>query len=329
MDLKELRYFRAIAELGSFSKAAAFLNVAQPALSRQIQKLEHDLGVTLLLRTARGVTATTAGKALLSHTVGLENEMANVRRDVSRFAEHAFGFLNIAAGAPHSTLLMPGVIKRYKEAYPDVSIHIIDGYSGDLTESLLGRKLELAVVDAPTHPHADLHVYPLWMEPLHLVGPASQRDSEIFSRAVVDLQTVANLPLIASDSRHAIRRTIEAAFSRKGLKLRPTLEVDGYHLILEMVKAGLGYALLPQCTFYDRLKDGQLVHVEVRPTIRRIISIVTRAELLRDRIVMPLIELIKKEAPLIAATERYGPAALWTSERRELGSASEEAAFSF
>lgn len=328
MDLKELRYFRAIAELGSFSKAAAFLNVAQPALSRQIQKLEHDLGVTLLLRTARGVTATTAGMALLSHTVDLEHEMANVRRDVSRFAEHPFGALNIAAGAPHSTLMMPNVIKRYRDAYPDVAIHIIDGFSGDLTESLLGRRLDLAVVDAPTHPHADLHVYPLWMEPIHLVGSASERDAEIFARPFIDLQAVVGLPLITSDVRQPIRRTIEAGFSRKGLKLRPVLEVDGYHLILEMVKAGLGYAMLPKCTFHDRIQSGELVHVEIRPAVRRIISIVTRAELLKDRIVMPLIDLIKNEAPRIAATERYGPAALWTRDEREWGIDSEEAAFS-
>jgi DNA-binding transcriptional LysR family regulator len=83
VDLKDLKYFRAIAECGTFSKAAAHLRVAQPALSRKIQKLENDLGVQLLQRTARGVTATEAGRVLLGRTQELEQALEDIRREVT------------------------------------------------------------------------------------------------------------------------------------------------------------------------------------------------------------------------------------------------------
>ena len=97
MDLRELRYFRAIAECGTFSRAAAQLNVAQPALSRQVKKLEHELGVELLRRTSRGVVPTEAGQALLQRTTMLEQEVDAARRYVSSMADKVTGALSVAS----------------------------------------------------------------------------------------------------------------------------------------------------------------------------------------------------------------------------------------
>ena len=91
MDLKDLKYFRTIAECGSISKAAAHLRVAQPAVSRKILKLEHDLGVQLLRRTSRGVTPTEAGQVLLQRSIDLERSIDETRREVARYAERPTG----------------------------------------------------------------------------------------------------------------------------------------------------------------------------------------------------------------------------------------------
>lgn len=314
MDLKELRYFRAIVECGTLTKASAYLRVAQPALSRQIRKLEHDLGVELLRRTSRGVTPTPAGVALLQRTVNLEHELDVARREVSGFAKRVTGNLHLAVQYPVSTLVMPEIVKAYSRQYPDVALHVVDGVSRSITDGLLSEAIDMAIVDTPSHEHVDLTVFPLWVESLRLVGPRSATFSPLFKRGTATIADVAELSIIIPSKNHAVRRLTEAAFARNHLPFRPAIEADGALMICEMIKAGLGYTLMPPCTYYQMLQQGDLAAIEVRPTIRRVISLVMRTVLLADNMAAPLIELIKQAAPRLAATEQFGPAMLWHDE---------------
>ncbi|AUW58173.1 hypothetical protein C1T17_08700 [Sphingobium sp. SCG-1] len=313
MDLKELRYFRAIVHCGTMCKAAAHLRIAQPALTRQVQKLEHDLGVQLLRRTTRGVTPTPAGLSLMKRTTHLENELDDIRREVSGFAERVTGSLHFAMQYPLTTLMVPDLIVDFKQAYPDVSLHVIENVSRSITDGLLSEQLDLAVVDSPSHDHADLTIIPLWIERLRLVGPASAAKSLLFRKPAATIKDIAALPMIMPTQHHALRRLAEAAFAREKMQFHPALEIDGASTICETVRRGLGYTLMPQAGFHALEQEGGLVAMDVKPEIRRVVSIVTRTVLLQDTKTAALIAKIRDMAPAVAAMPILGPATLYQS----------------
>jgi LysR family nitrogen assimilation transcriptional regulator len=293
VDLKDLKYFRTIAECGSISKAAAHLRVAQPAVSRKILKLEHDLGVQLLRRTSRGVTPTEAGQVLLQRSIDLERSIDETRREVARYAERPTGAFRVAIQSPLSQIMVPELVREYRDKYPNISLELTEGFSGDLIDGLLDGLIDVAIVDTPGHPHADLNCSPLWVETLMLVAQ------------------LARLPIIMPSRRHAIRRLVDVAFERQRLKFQPSIEANGALMIFEMVKAGLGYTLMPSSGTYPWAIAGELVSVPVHPEVRRTISLVTRTALIQEPTVTSFRAFVNALAPRIAALPRLGPAKLY------------------
>lgn len=315
MDLKELHYFRAIAEAGTFAKAAANLRIAQPALSRQMRKLEHGLGVELLNRSSRGVTPTPAGLALLKRTVELEEQIEDARREVCAFSDQVVGSLRIAAPYPVSTIMLPELLQSYRERFPNVALHAIDGFSGNITDSLLQGRLDVAIASPTTHLHVDLTVFPLWTSELRLVAPASAASLPLFANEVIALSDLASMPLIMPSAANAIRRIVDNAFTRQQLRFVPTIESDGPLLTFAMVRAGLGYTLFPHSTFAPQEEAGELISRSVKPTILRTISIVTRTKLLNERPVAHFVEMTKAATIALARNDRFRSISLYDQEQ--------------
>ncbi len=313
MDLKELRYFRTIVQCGTFSKAAAHLRIAQPALSRQMQKLEHSLGVELLRRTSRGVTPTEAGQALLHRTIQFEQEIDETRREVAKYADRPTGAMRVAVQMPLSLIMMPELVKAYRTSFPDVVLELTEGFSGDLIDGLLDRRLDAAIVDAPSHLHADLTCSPLWVETLQLVCPAAGAAAEQFGAGPVPLAELAKLPIIMPSRKYAIRRLVDAAFERHRLKFRPIFEANGSFMIFELVKSGFGCTLMPSSGSYPWIVNGELRALDVRPAIRRTINLVTRTALLHERPIVSFRTIVEAIAPRIAGSKRLAHAALYPS----------------
>lgn len=321
MDLRELRYFRAIAECGTFSRAAARLNVAQPALSRQVKKLEHELGVELLRRNTRGVVPTEAGRALLQRTASLEQDLGATRRYVSAMAARMTGTLSVAVQSPVSLFLLPQLVKEYRSRYPGVTLHLREGYSGDIMEAMIAGQVDIAIVDKPSHPHVDLVARPLWIETFSLVGPPGAPATSREPGAVASFADLAQLAIIVPSRRHVVRRLLDAAFERRSLKFQPLFEADGALMIFEMVKEGLGYTVMPNCTCHPFVTKGELSSIPIRPAIRRPISIVTRAALDEDRVVTAFRAMVSTTAPTAATAQRFGPLAFYkTAPQPEAGS---------
>lgn len=317
MDLKDLRYFRMIAQCGSFSKAAAHLRVAQPALSRKIQKLEHGLGVKLLRRAARGITPTDAGQILLQRTIKFEHEIDEMRREIARFAENAIGVLRVAIQSPLSLVIVPDLVRAYQISHPGVTLELTEGFSGDLIDGLLQEQIDLAIVDAPSHPHADLNCAPLWVETLRLVGPAGGLIAERYAKEPVPVPELSKLPIIMPCQKHAVRRLVDAAFERHHLRFQPAIEANGSLMILQLVKAGFGYTVLSSNGVYPWVASGELETARVHPSIRRTMSIVTRTAVLNEPMVASFRSLVKAIAPGVAGKKRFGPAALYLTDRME------------
>ena len=150
MDLRQLEYFVRIAELGSFTRAASMLGVAQPALSRQVRLLEVELRQSLLLRNGRGVTTTEAGKVLLEHGRGILHQVERAREDLGRVGGTLAG--RVAVGLPPTVARMMAVelTREFRRRLPQAALSISEGLSVSMQERLIAGRLDIALLYNPT-----------------------------------------------------------------------------------------------------------------------------------------------------------------------------------
>src|SRR5208283_1448885 len=145
MELRHLRYFLAVGEALSFTKAAAQLRVAQPALSRQVQDLEDELGVDLLKRSRRGVILTAEGKLFLDEARELLNRADETVEKVQALARGHYGELHVGYAASPSVELLPPALAAFQKAFPRVNVVLHDISRNEIVEGLRGGTLHLAV----------------------------------------------------------------------------------------------------------------------------------------------------------------------------------------
>ncbi len=248
MNLKQLEYFVAVAELGSFSKAAVILNIAQPALSRQVRLLETDLHVTLLMRNGRGVVLTEAGKRLFDHSVGILQLVSRVREDIEASRDVPSG--RIVVGLPPSMgrLLTLPLVEGFRRALPKARLTIVEGLSAHLAEWISTGRVDIGLLHNP-EPQPALEVTPVLEEPLGLVSPAGKGAAKggakkVSLRGTATLAELTRLPLILPERTHAIRKLLETQAALAGHKLGVSLEVSSVQSILDLVRAGHGHAVL-------------------------------------------------------------------------------------
>ncbi|RZJ25518.1 MAG: LysR family transcriptional regulator, partial [Haliea sp.] len=168
MDLKQLEYFVRVAELGSFTRAAVALDVAQPALSRQVRLLEVELRQNLLTRNGRGAAPTEAGKLLLEHGRGILHQVERAREELGRVRGALAG--RVAIGLPPSVAKVMAVplIRELRLRLPDASLSISEGLSVGMHESLANGRLDIALLYNAI-PAPDIELTPLLEEQLFLV----------------------------------------------------------------------------------------------------------------------------------------------------------------
>lgn len=241
MDLKQLEYFVRVAELGSFTRASILLDIAQPALSRQVRMLELEFEQNLLLRNGRGVVTTDAGKLLLEYGRGILYQVERMREELGRARGALVG--HVALGLPPSLLkiLAVPIFREFKENFPAAKLAIREGMSTGMHESLVSGRLDVALLYNAT-PSPDVDLTPLLEEELFLVSP--ETDSRPTTPVAID--ELPEYPLIVPSRPNAIRMLIESALANLGLRPSIAFEVDGINAILDLVGEGFGYAILSQ-----------------------------------------------------------------------------------
>jgi LysR family nitrogen assimilation transcriptional regulator len=241
MDLKQLRTFRAVAELGSLSKAADRLRAAQPALSRHIKLLEHELRVELFVRNGRGMLLTSAGRMLLDRTTGLIRQIEQVSDDLKSANGNPSGRVILGMVPTVSAVLSGRFARRVLDEFPDISLRIVESYGGHLVEWLHRAEMDLAIIYGPA---VDLHlsVQSIGREDIAVVGPPG---SGLSKRKHVDLKWLVKQRLILPSISHGLRALLEKAAARERLKLTPLIEADSYRAQISLMEQGLGYTLLP------------------------------------------------------------------------------------
>jgi LysR family transcriptional regulator, nitrogen assimilation regulatory protein len=253
VNLKQLEYFVSVAELGSFSKASLILNIAQPALSRQVRLLETDLHVTLLMRNGRGVVLTEAGKRLFDHSVVILQLMSRVREDLESTRGEPAGRLVVGLPPSMGRLLTLPLVDGFRRSLPKARLAIVEGLSAHLAEWISTGRVDVGLLHNPES-QAALELMPVLEEPLGMVSPAGAKPGKKVgagdapqAASLGDTVTLAELtqfPLILPERSHAIRKLLETQAALSGHKLNVALEISSVQSILELVRAGHGHAIL-------------------------------------------------------------------------------------
>lgn len=275
MDLKQLEYFVRVAELGSFTRAAAALDVAQPALSRQVRLLEVELRQNLLVRNGRGAVPTEAGKLLLEHGRGILHQVARTREEMGRVRGALAG--RVAIGLPPSLarVLTVPLTRAFRAQLPEASLSISEALSATTQEWLLTGRLDIAVL-YNAQPTPELDITPLHDEELVLVQARKPGQAESAAQKPIDLADVARLPLVIPSRPNAIRMHVETELAGIGCKPTIALEIDGVSAILDLVADGAGVALLSRIAVASTAQPSQFqVRAVTNPPLAPRLSIAT------------------------------------------------------
>lgn len=277
VDLKQLEYFVRVADLGSFTRAAAALNIAQPALSRQVRQLEVELRQTLLLRNGRGATPSEAGKLLLEHSRGILHQVQRAREELGRVRGALAG--RVAIGLPTSLarVLTVPLTRQFRAQMPDASISISEALSTSLQDGLVNGRLDVAVLYNAQR-GSEIDLLPLTEEELVLVSARPPGLAEDPPPGPIALRTLAAKPLVIPSRPNAIRMHVEAAMAGIGCRPNIALEIDGVSAILDLVADGAGSALLSRNAVASSIKPSAfLLRAVCDPPLRTRLSIATSA----------------------------------------------------
>jgi LysR family nitrogen assimilation transcriptional regulator len=281
MDIRQLRTFSCVAELGSLSKASDTLRVAQPALSRQIKLLEHELRAELFTRNGRGMVLTDAGRLLLARTAGIVRQIDQVRDEIQSSGGPPSGRVVLGLVPTVSCVISARLARRTVDKYPGISLCIVESYSGHLMEWLHRGEMDLALIYGPS---SDLHltVQSLGRDPIVAVGP---RGSGLSERKQVDIGWLLRQRLVLPSHSHGLRALIEQAAAKKKLKLDVKLEADSFRVLTSLVEEGLGYTLLPPSSVRHEVAAGRLETPIDHPgsTAITLVSELLRSELVACR----------------------------------------------
>lgn len=317
MDLRTLRYFIAVLEAGSLSRAAGSLYVAQPALTAQIKKLEAELGAQLFERSHAGVTPTLAGLQLYEDARRLLSDADAVRERIQRLPQGPEGSVTVAAPFLLASLLLGPVLAALKSSHPRIRVFVLDDLSLMVRKAMLDRRADVGIlVDTPQLDH--LHCMPLARESIFLCGHDTDGTVAPLLRAPgpgghpeIDFAQAARLPLVLQSRRFAIRQAVEEAASRQGVGLNVVHEHDSARVIRSLYQCGAGFTFSPACSLAESphasRKDWIVARV-VRPELQRAYSLATSA----DRAVDAATQIVAQA--LVRETTRLVQDGIWQAE---------------
>lgn len=252
MDIKQLRSFVIISETKNITKAAALLNIVQPAVSKQIHLLEEELGVELFERSRHGMNLTHEGKVLEGYARRVLKEIESAKMELTSSDAALKGTVNIGILASLSELLSISLMRVIKNKYPDVSLKISVGYSGHLQEWLEAGDIDLALLYASTSSKF-IDIQPIISEQLWLIGAY---DSELNAHQAVELEQISAYPLILPYAPHRLRTLIEQGFNRENYPLNISAEINDLNVQKQLVKEGFGYTILPLVCMKNDLQQN-------------------------------------------------------------------------
>lgn len=297
MEIHQLRYFVAIAEAGSFSRAAERCRVAQPSLSQQIQKLERDLGQTLFDRLPRGAALTEAGDALLPRARRILAEVRAASGEIERDLESGRVPLAVGAIPTMAPYLLPPVLRRLTAEFPDCELTVREDLTERLVEALVDLELDCAIMSTPVD-HRLVEVEILGEERLLL---AAHRDLTLPSASKVALDILRAQPSIVLHEMHCLGEQIRDFCEAAELTQKIVCRSTQLHTVQRLVAMGMGISLVPEMAIPPGTSDGEETNGSLRyspvPNLdpSREISVVWRKDRSRPRLALRFVELVRED----------------------------------
>ena len=282
MDLKQIESFVRVAELGSFTRAAASLGMPQPLLSRHVRQLEVELRQTFLWRNGRGVTLTEAGAVLLAHGRGILHQVAVAREELGAVRGALAGHVSIGLPPSLSRLVAVPLTRAFRQQLPNAQLTLTEGFSVTLNDSLRSGRLDIALL-YNVLPTPELEVQLLHREALVLISSSASLAQHPLAtparlKSRMELVDAAKLPLILPSRPNAFRILIDTELQRLGCTPDIVMEVDGLNAILDLVREGLGFAVLPPYTLSNLVQPHPFsVHSLHSPKLMSELTLVTSA----------------------------------------------------
>lgn len=304
MELRHLRSFVTIARVGSFSRAAEQMHIAQPALSQQIRQLEDELGVSLFDRHARGVRLSRAGDKLLVHAMDILGRVNSARTELQMLAQEVSG--EVRLGLPTTVIRLLGSMIRadLEEAFPGIKLQIIEGMSGYLCEWMANGELDAAIL-------YDRSFYPEYVDAFQS-SPILREDFRLIVAphetglaTPVPIGELERFEVVLPRRLHAIRTLIDDFVKEQGITLNLVSELDSLSMIVDLVRAG-HVTLLPGVAVGIELESGLIQALEISPAPSRTLHAAWRTEGENPRATAKVVETIHKAARRLMSQGRWG-----------------------
>jgi DNA-binding transcriptional LysR family regulator len=293
MLLSQVEAFLTISERRSVSAAAEVLYVTQPALTTRLKNLERELGVELFVRTPRGMRLTAEGRAFRPHAERALQSLAEGRELLRERREGRVGELLVGAAPAISTYVLPLVLRRFQESFPDVHLIVRTGHSEEVLEMVLREQVQIGLVR--DLPHPAVSSVPLYEDEIVLVVDPGHRFAEQASIAVGEL---GGERLILFDRTSSYFVLTSAFFREAGVVPRGVMELDNVDATKKMVEHGLGIAFLPYTAVRGELAAGTLRELGIdgyEPVRRPIVALRRRDAVVPEDLVEGLLAAVHRD----------------------------------
>ena len=297
MDLQDLRAFIHVAELQNFSRAAARMRIAQSAISRRVQRLEHELGVTLLDRYGRGVRLTEFGILLQQKGSEVLQSIQQIKIDMMAMAKEPTGHIRLALTPATGQAVAPILIETFSKKYPRVTLQVMEGFNSTIQDGLTRNNVDLAILYNPDR-NPDVSVTDLLTEPVYLIdSPTAPHAKEFLKNGnELALRDLFRLPLIMPSRTHSIRLLLDRSAAALGVKPNIVFEVDGMGIIKRLVERGMGCTIFSYAGVHEEVARGTLKIFPITdPELKWKLALVGRREQQSLRAMTDLKGLIEAE----------------------------------
>ena len=242
MEIHQLRYFVAVAEEGSFSRAAAKVRVAQPSLSQQIRKLEAEVGQPLFDRLPRSVVLTEAGRCLLDYARQILASIGDARRCVDELKGKIAGDVAVGAIPTIAPYVLPELVVTFQQHYPDVTLHIVEDVTAGIVRRIEAGELDVALAST-CQKSPSLGVEPVGAEPLLALVPEAH---SLARQSVITFDDLKSQRFLLLHEMHCLSQQVHHQLESR--RLHPEIALAGSQLstIANMVAAGIGVSIVPQ-----------------------------------------------------------------------------------
>jgi len=272
LDLRQVRSFMDVADLGSFSAAADKAGLTQPAISLHIRLLEKQLGVRLIERVGRRAQPTAAGRDFLIHARRIAEEVAHAIDTVAPHRDGVTGRLRIGTGATACIYLLPPVLGRIRQTMPGIDIVVQTGNTQDILRLLEANTIDAAVVALPASGRS-LDISDIHLDELVAVFPRGS----VPAATILNAETLSTQPLLLYEGGNT-RKLVDQWFSTGGRTVQPAMELGSVEAIKKLAGAGLGLAIVPRMAMEHEGAASGLEWRPLEPPLERRIALALRRD---------------------------------------------------